>query len=252
MSAMRSASSITTRPTLDRSATLRSIRSMRRRGRHHDLGAGLQRGDLLAHLGAAVDGDEPQVAASTRGRLPAGDPPAQLAVGTSTRPVGRFGDAAGTRSTRGRLNAGLARAGLGLAAHVAAGQGVGDAEALDGEKPSSGPHGRVRPPDQRTRSAQRTSLVHRWHGSGRAYRPVRSRPIRDRAEPRWSAGGHVVATLARVHHVDQAGEAADGVLAEPAMGQFLARCRNSDAVTSSWWGSASSHRRAARLTGRPM
>ena len=223
MSAIRSASSMTTRPTSDRSATLRSIRSMsgrgwpprsrrrpparrsacpsgRRRRRRRAAGPGLDQGpqhvgDLQGQL---AGGDEHEAGGPLRGR--GGDP---LDQGEAERE-------------------GLARAGLGLAAHVAAGQGVGDAEALDGEscrQARSVEHGhQIRGHAQR----RERLLFIVAHGSGRAYRPVRSGPFAARVAPGWSAGGHVVAALAHVHDVDQAGEAADGVLAEPAVGQALA------------------------------
>ena len=55
-------------------------------------------------------------------------------VGTSTRPRGFRGSAGlEAREHRQPEREGLARAGLGLAAHVAAGERVGDAEPLDGE-----------------------------------------------------------------------------------------------------------------------
>ena len=147
------------------------------RGRHHDLGAGLERGDLLAHLGAAVDGDEAQRPGLDQRPKHVGDLPGQLAGGDQHEAGGalrgRFGDALDEGEAE---REGLARAGLGLAAHVAAGQGVGDAEALDGK--SCGQAGSIEHGDQIRGHAQRRErlLFFVAHGSDRAYRSAGRRP----------------------------------------------------------------------------
>ena len=112
------------------------MRSIRRPGRgDDDVDALGERLDLLLHVGAAVDGDDarrraPRRAARAR-RAPGwrarGSARARGRAGGGARPcrcVSRSGQAEGER---------LARAGLGLAAHVAAGEGVGDGERLDRE-----------------------------------------------------------------------------------------------------------------------
>ena len=119
--------------------SLRSIRSIMRPGVATTTSTPLaKRLDLALHVGAAVDGDEPHVpgASASGGQLVVAPGAASSRVGTSTRarraPRGSaVRDPLEDRQAEGQ---GLARAGLGLAADVAAGQGVGDGERLDGER----------------------------------------------------------------------------------------------------------------------
>ena len=95
----------------------------------------VQRLDLLLDAGAAVDGGEPQAARlgrAARARRAPGGPARGWA--RARWPWARLGSALATRcEQREAEGEGLARAGLGLAAHVAAGEGVGDGERLDGK-----------------------------------------------------------------------------------------------------------------------
>ena len=136
MSAMRSASSITRMPTWSRSSSLaleQVDHAARRRDR--DLDALLQVADLLVERRAAVERGD----AACRVSLPSGASTsttclASSRVGTSTSAVGWPGlaavDGLQHRQPEGER---LARAGAGLAAHVVAGERVGDGGLLDGE-----------------------------------------------------------------------------------------------------------------------
>jgi hypothetical protein len=90
--------------------------------------------DLLAHVGAAVDGHE-AVAPGLHQRVHhLGDLQGQLPGGDHDERTGARGSAGSRRSMSGRPKARvLPEPGLGLAADVAAGHGVGDGQALDGE-----------------------------------------------------------------------------------------------------------------------
>ena len=98
-----------------------------------DVDALAQGVDLGLHRHAAVDGADAAAAHLPSGASTSVTWLASSRVGTSTRPAGgRLGlaDALEEREPEGE---GLARAGLGLAAEVAAGEGVGDGEVLDRE-----------------------------------------------------------------------------------------------------------------------
>ena len=98
------------------------------------LDAVAQVGDLAVHAGAAVDGGHPAVDGLGQRLEHLGDLEGELAGGHEDEAAGplRLGpaDAGEQREAEGER---LARAGLGLAAHVAAGEAVGDGEGLDGE-----------------------------------------------------------------------------------------------------------------------
>ena len=143
MSAMRSASSSTrvSRSATDELAPVAEVDEPARRGDDH-VDALAQLGHLAVDVGTAVDGDGPRARAS----WPAGPRTsctwtASSRVGSRTRARGgpggrpRLGPAPRARlgplQERHAEGEGLARAGLGLAADVAAGQGVGDGQGLN-------------------------------------------------------------------------------------------------------------------------
>ena len=103
-------------------------------GGHDDLGARLEGGDLRPHLGAAVDGHQPQLARLDQGAQHVGHLEGQLAGGDQHQAGRPLGGRGGDPLDQGEAEReGLARPGLGLAAHVTSGKGIGDAEALDGK-----------------------------------------------------------------------------------------------------------------------
>ena len=135
MSAMRSASSSTTQVSASSESALRSSRSIRRPGRgHHDLDAVLQAPRLPLERLAAVDEAEAHAPVLAERRQHVVDLDRELAGGHEHERGGpaRLGRrrALEQRKAEGQR---LARAGLRLAAHVSAGQRVGDGERLDRE-----------------------------------------------------------------------------------------------------------------------
>ena len=93
-----------------------------------------ERLDLPVHVGAAVDGDHAAADGLGQRREDVVDLQRQLAGGHEHEAprLARLGGLE-AREHRQPEREGLAGAGLGLAAHVAAGEGVGDGEPLDGE-----------------------------------------------------------------------------------------------------------------------
>ena len=93
--------------------------------------------DLALDVGTAVDGDDPEAGLLGQGLEHLADLDGQLAGGDQHQGTGPAG--LGGRRGHGALQEGhaegqgLARAGLGLAADVAPGQGVGHGHGLDGE-----------------------------------------------------------------------------------------------------------------------
>ena len=93
-----------------------------------------QRGDLVLEADTAVDGNDPLVADLGQLHDDAEHLVGELTGGDEDQPAG----AAGLRAPdpleeRQAERQGLARAGLGLAADVAAGEAVGDGQGLDGK-----------------------------------------------------------------------------------------------------------------------
>jgi hypothetical protein len=105
-------------------------------GGHHDLGPLGQGLDLAAHVGAAVDGHDPAPDGRPEGDQLLGHLGGQLAGGHQDQGAGAAGLGLGHPLEGGQAEGeGLARTGLGLAAHVAAGQGIADGELLDRKRP---------------------------------------------------------------------------------------------------------------------
>jgi hypothetical protein len=100
-----------------------------------DVDALLQRVDLRVHRDTAVDGPDLAVAHVAERAQRIGDLGGQLARGDEDEAARvarlRLADAPEEGEAERQ---GLARAGLGLAEHVAPGEGVGDRELLDGER----------------------------------------------------------------------------------------------------------------------
>ena len=104
-------------------------------GGHDDLGTRLERVDLLGHLRAAVHGDQPQVSGFDQGSEHVGHLDGELAGGHQHEARRTLGRGLGDPLDEGKPERErLARSGLRLAADVAAREGVGDAEALDGKR----------------------------------------------------------------------------------------------------------------------
>ena len=133
MSAMRSASSMTSVSIASRSSSLRSSRSISRPGvRDRDFDAAAEVADLAVHRRAAVERGDAHAGFLGERLQDVDDLLGQLA-GRDEHERGRVPGRAALEPLQHREaeREGLARARLGLAAHVAAGERVGDGRVLD-------------------------------------------------------------------------------------------------------------------------
>ena len=135
MSTMRSASSSTTISMSPSDTASRSTRSMRRPGVAMTTSMPSRSAEIWRSMRAPPYTDVTRRSTATAsGSSTSVTWRASSRVGTSTRARGRWGaarrDAGEDREAEGER---LARAGLGLAAHVSPGDAVGDREGLDGK-----------------------------------------------------------------------------------------------------------------------